>query len=509
MKNTRMLTLTSGALLASVAAICLSSCGGATYSDQVLVSDDPTSLTKIVFFECLGHANEGNLGKIVSAFNEKYAGKYEVELSKVAGTYDALHDAVNTKLTAGEVPALCMGYPDSFSVYMGKEIDDSNIYRLDNFIDDPTFGFTAEEKKDFVPEYLAEGQNYQFEGTWSLPMYKSTEIMYYNECYFAGSNQQNLAKFAANTEFAALNKAVTDKGANPTDESLKALKDWVKSHSGYAYELPTTWEDMIALAKQMVADMKTENLENIEFYPVGYDSDANLLISQFAQRGIPFTVNDEASKADPTKHFVFDNDEAKAFVNTLVQNVKDKLLITKGVLGGSKYTNTYFTNLKSAMSIGSTGGSSYNVSSNFKVGLAPVPYAAGKKAQYIMQGPSICFFNNSNDYVHKGSWLFYKMLAETTNNTKLSLENSYDPIKNSCYETTEYKNFVAKHDSELKYDIPFHTQDLRDNYMTSPVFVGSSTARVEIGNVLQYICNSNFSTDEAFAKAMNSCRAAA
>ena len=57
----------------------------------------------------------------------------------------------------------------------------------------------------------------------------------------------------------------------------------------------------------------------------------------------------------------------------------------------------------------------------------------------------------------------------------------------------------------MKYDIPYHTKDLRQYYMTSPVFPGSDTARVEIGNVLSYAISSKLGVDGALRKAYNIC----
>ena len=132
----------------------------------------------------------------------------------------------------------------------------------------------------------------------------------------------------------------------------------------------------------MKADRATEGITD-EFYPFGYDSDANLLISQMAQRNIPYTVNDEESQESPRKHFKFNNDDAKGLVNEIVGYLNEKIMITKNSLGGSTYTNTYFNEGKCAFTVGSTGGSSYNISSNFAVKLAPVPYKNVRK--YIQQ----------------------------------------------------------------------------------------------------------------------------
>ena len=492
-------------VLCTVASICTAcNMGGTTVVDQELPADDPTSEVTIEFWHCLGHNKTTNLEKIVNAFNTKYAGKYKVHLTHLAGDYDTLHDALKTKLSSGEIPALTMGYPDSFSEYITADITRSSILRLDKFIKDPTFGYTEKELADFVPGFYAEGTGYQFEGTWSMPMYKSTEALYYNKQYFAGANVLNVAKFTGNSEFTALYNKVNGKtNANVEEEDLEALKTWVKANNGYAYDVPKTWTEMFTLADQMQKDRAAQNNKD-EFYPVGYDSDANLMISQMKQRGIAYTVNDDESKQNPSKHFAFNNDDAKALLNEIIGYVNNKLLITKNSLGGSTYTNEYFNENKAAMVVGSTGGSSYNVSENFAVGLAAVPYS-NDNPQYIQQGPSICFFDNENGYIHKGAWLFYKELALPENNVRVALENSYDPVRISSYETTDYSTWTAKAGQGLKYDIPNLTQTLKSHYMTSPVFVGSGTARTQIGKLVTYVLKNKYSVEKAFTTAINQC----
>ena len=490
-----------------VFAMSLASCGAPAHVvDQELPSDDPASETEIVFWHCLGHAKTTNLEKIVTQFNTEHAGKYKVKLVHLAGDYNTLHDALKTKLASGEIPALTMGYPDSFSEYMSNDITQSQILRLDSWIKDANYGYSATEIADFVPGYYSEGNNYQFEGVWSMPMYKSTEVMYYNQSYFFGCNDLNAAKFANNAEFQALYGAVLGRTGESDPEGtltedLTTLKTWLQSHQGYTYEIPTTWNDMMTLARQMKTDRATVGLTS-EFYPVGYDSDANMMISQMKQRGIPYTTNDNIASEDD--HYLFNNAQTKALVTEITGYIAEGLMITKNSLGGNKYTNTYFNDGKVAMTIGSTGGSSYNISSNFSVKLAPVPYS-GSTPYYIQQGPSICFFDNNNPYIHKGAWLFYKAIAAPQNNAVLSLENSYDPVRLSSYETQEYRTWLSFAGKGLKYDIPALTAQLKDHYMTSSVFVGSGTARTEIGNVITYVVRSGYSVDEAVLAAYNAC----
>lgn len=464
-----------------------------TTSQETLPEDDPTSEVKIEFWHCMGHAKSNQVQIIADAFNEEYKGKYKVVCTKLAGEYTALAEMVKTKLAGKEMAAMAMGYPDNFSDYMTADISRSKILRLDSMLNDPNVGYSSDEIDDFVPAFLDEGRHYQFEGTWSMPMYKSTEIMYYNANMLAGDNVQSIKKLSNDLEWNTALNVLRGKKEEATDEELANFKALTKAKGGFTYEVPVKWDEMVTFAETMKADMAAMNVEDSNFFPVGYDSDANLMISQFAQRGIDYTTNDNIQKKED--HILFDNEDAHEFTEHLVDLFKRKLLVTKGI--SEKYTNEKFTEGTTAVSIGSTGGSTYNVSSTFKVKLAPVPYY-GSKPMYIQQGPSICFMDNKNPYIHKGAWLFYKKLAEPLNNAMLALENSYDPVRNSSFTLPEYKEMLDLHDEDLKYDIPYHTKDLRQYYMTSPVFKGSGTARTEIGKILTYVCNSGYDIDEAF-----------
>ena len=319
-----------------------------------------------------------------------------------------------------------------------------------------------------------------------------------------GCNELNANKFKGNATFQTkYNLCLNRTSENDPDlqDDLADLQTWVKANNGYTYEVPTTWTQMITLARQMKTDRATEKIEG-EFYGLGYDSDANMMISQLKQRGYAYTDSKSEEK------FLFNNANTDSLVKEITDYIAEGIMITKNSLGGNKYTNKYFGEGKIAMSIGSTGGSSYQISSNFSVKLAPVPYS-GNTPYYIQQGPSICFFDNENPYIHKGAWLFYKKLAEPQNNADLALENSYDPIRLSSYETASYKTWLALEGKGLKYDIPAITARIKDHYMTSSVFVGSGTARTEIGLTIKYVRGSGYSVRDAVQAAWQACEDAA
>ena len=514
MKLTKLMTLLAGSLL-SLSSCVTGSTGGNV--DQKLPDGDPKSELTINFWHCLGHAKTEQMQAVIDKFNADYAGKYKVVLTKMAGDYGDLDDVIRQKISAGEVPALAMGYPDSFSAYMTRKISRSKILRLGNFIDDSRYGYSADEKADFVQAYWNEGSGYQFDGIWSVPLYKSTEVMYYNKTFFYGGNEMNNKLFTGSvkTQYSAKLQKVEGfekEKASPEEivqynTDMEDLKQFVKDNNGYTYEVPETWEQMIQTAKDIKA-ARTATSCTGTFFPIGYDSDSNLMITQLEQLGYDYTVNDAASQEDGRLHYKFKNGNTEDLLGEITDYIGKGLMHTKGSLGGNQYTNTYFTAKQCVMSIGSTGGSSYQASGSFDVSIAHVPTRAGKTAKYIQQGPSLCFFDNNNQYIHKGAWLFYRYyLSDPTNNAVLALENSYDPIRISSYSKPEYISWVAKAGRGLQYDIPAITQTLKNNYMTSPVFVGSGTARTEIGNTIAYVVNNHMSIAQAINTAYNICTA--
>lgn len=534
MKKVKFATL----LLASL--LGLTSCGEDVVHnvDQHLTDKLPSSTVTIKFWHCLGQEKTKNLVKVRDAFNAKYKGHFEVVLSAPGGsTYSGLHNTVKTRLAAGNVPALTMGYPDSFSEYMGTKLTGSNILRLTNFLNDERtikvnviekdqsgnwvvkkdesgnpvkedllLGYSNEEFADFVAPYRDEGKGYQFEGYWSLPMYKSTEVMFYNYDYFMGDNPVNDAIYSVDDDdpYWDLKESVKalgkyyGKNHDAYKAALVAIKDYVDSHGGISYNVPTSWSEMFTLSAKMRSDRSARNISNATFFPVGYDSDANMIISQMMQRGIPYTTNDNIkTKGD---HLLFKNSQTTALLNEIYGYINSQLLCTKYSLDatGSTYTNDKFERKECVMSIGSTGGSDYQVTDNFAVEVAPVPYY-GETPKYVQQGPSICFFDNENPKITTGAWLFYKMLADPDMNTALATENSYDPVRLSSIESESYQKFIADQKNALLNYVPVvtHQPQIADNQFTTPVFVGSSMCRDQMAALILSMVHNGKSASEA------------
>ncbi len=414
----------------------------------------------ITFWHSMGHEKTKTLQKVVEAFEKENPGK-KIEQSSQGGTYEDLALKINRAIPAGTNPTMTFAYPDNVARYLDSNV----VVNLDQFIDDEELGFKKEDgfhmdgdtekigKDDYIEGYWNEGTDYQKDGTYSAPFYKSTEVMFYNKKFFGGEYGN--------------------------------------------YKVPTTWEELVSVGNQIKADPKLEKLKLQAGF--GYDSDSNLLISQAEQRGIPYTVKPTGD----TNPYAFNNDQFIALTDELGGLIKSGVMATKATLPNSQYTSSLFAAEKLPITIGSTGGTSYNVSANFEVGVAAVPFS-NNNAKYIQQGPSVCIFSNASKAQQELAWKFYKFATNSENGTKIALENNYDPARVSCHQTETYTNYIETSTS-LFAKVCKVTNDYKDAYYTSPSFVGSDNARKNVGVIFSNMIHKNMTATQAVEAAYNEC----
>lgn len=385
---------------------------------------------------------------LIPAFKQANGLDDTVDISLLAmGGYDGLYDAITTAIPAGSTPTMAVAYPDHAATYVASN---SLIDIEDYFLDDPDLGFTEEEGglEDYVEAFVDEGRDVNgVEGLYTMPLYKSTEVMYYNRTYFAEHN----------------------------------------------LEIPTTWEELIDLAREIYDD-DPEYWSQTQYYPVIWDSDSNLFITHAYQMDIPYTDPDQDNP------FVFVNDENKAFVKELKELHDEHLFATKGSLGGT-YSSTFLTEEQCIIAIGSSGGSSYNITNNFQLGVAPAPVFNTENAKYIQQGPDVVFFRRSSSESLEWAWKFYKFLTQTELNLEICATISYNPVRYSSYALQAYDDFVGSYaefvDEALETDengnlihqssnnagtvemTAYVAKDIisNDQLFYSPAFLGSAEAR--------------------------------
>ena len=407
----------------------------------------------IMFYHQMGAQLQTILNTAIEDFNKIYP-NITVE-HKTYGDYDGVRDQIKIEIPVGDQPNIAYCYPDHVALYNVA----GAVQTLDSLINSE-YGFTEEQKADFIPAYYNEGLAFGDGKMYTMPVSKSTEVLYYNKTFFEKNN----------------------------------------------LTVPTTWDEVEAVARQIKAIEPS-------CIPLGYDSESNWFIPMCEQSGSPYT----SATGD---NFLFDNDTNKAFVKKFQGWYKEKLVTTQALSGG--YTSALFTGESDAgtrcyMCIGSTGGATYQQPSQtngeyeFEVGIAPIPQVDAANPKVISQGPSICIFKNEDPQEVLASWLFVKFLTtDVVFQASVSMNNGYAPVITSVQDNPIYAEFLASASTTniQAYAVKVALEQA-DAYFVSPAFNGSSVARDQVGFLVQKCLamdgDIDSKIDDAFADAVSEC----
>lgn len=444
--------------------------------------DTETPVT-ITFTHMMGQTLEGVFDTAVEEFKRLYP---NITIEKVhLGDYNDILDQINVQLGNGQSPNLAFCYPDHIATYNAY----NGVATLDNLIsselevtraDGTTeiLGFTKEQLEDFVPAFYDEGTALGDGLMYALPLNKSTELMYYNKTFFDAHS-----------------------------DVISVPDHWLADGANDKTSMEYVCAKILEIAKA----------EGNAVVPFGYDSEDNWFITLAEQMGAGYT----SEKAG--NHFIFDNKKNREMMATLREWYDKGYFITKSLYGinGSNTSNllTQTTKKDEArcyMSIGSSGGASYNIPKSeplFETGVAPIPQIDPANPKYILQGPDVCIFKKENPQEVLASWLFLKYL--TTNidfQAGYSQNSGYMPVLKSVDNDAIFQEFLANTEgnANLQARVVKESIKIRDNCFTSPAFDGSSTSRQQVGKMLVAIIanptdNVSKLIDDSFKKAIAEC----
>ena len=394
----------------------------------------------ITFYNTMGANLSAVLDAYIVEFNKLYPNITVVSTN--VGNYDDCRDQISTEITVGNQPNIAYCYPDHVALYnLAKAVttldaliaSEETVTHADGTTE--VLGLTQEQIADFIEGYYNEGKQFGDGLMYTMPLSKSTEVLYYNKTFFDANG----------------------------------------------ITVPTTWEEMEAVC----AKIKEIDPNSI---PLGYDSEANWFITMTEQYGSPYT----SAEGD---HYLFDNEQNHAFIKMFNEWYKKGYVTTQTLYGA--YTSGLFTStseVKSYMSIGSSAGATYqrpaanaDGSYPFEVGIATIPQVDAANAKVISQGPSLCIFQKANPQEVIASWLFVKFL--TTNidfQAEFGMASGYVPVLKSVSQNAAYAEFINSADggdfvSALSAKVCLEQEHA---YYTSPAFNGSSEARDQVGALL-------------------------
>ena len=395
----------------------------------------------ITFYHTMGSNLSDVLNIYIEEFNELYPNIHIVH--EQVGGYDDVRDQIKTELTVGNQPNVAYCYPDHVALYnIARAVvtldtliaSDITVTRADGSTE--PLGLTEDQIADFIEGYYNEGREFGDNLMYTMPMSKSTEVLYYNKTFFEANN----------------------------------------------LTVPTTWEEMEALCAKI---LKIDP----DCIPLGYDSENNWFINMTEQYGSPYTT------ASGDEHFLFDNETNKNFVKMFREWYQKGYVTTQEIYGA--YTSGLFvaqTGTNSYMSIGSSAGATHQRPTKtadgypFEVGIATIPQVDPANPKVISQGPSLCIFKDANPQEVIASWLFVKFLTTNVNfQAEFSMASGYVPVLKSVAQNEVYAQFLNSADggdyiSALSAKICLEQEKA---YYTSPAFNGSSAARDQVGLLMQ------------------------
>ena len=299
-------------LLIPLAALCLAGCNtGGNNTNSGGNGGNTSNLTPTVtFWHTFGQiplaALQSKVDKFVQLVKQNEGIDVKVDLVYQGG-YNDMPKKVISGLAIGDSPSIAVAYPDHVADYFSEEESEGKyVVNLDRFIDDASLTFGTDSylgdnmsEKDIVKSYMEEGRSFARDGTYLMPYMKSTEIMIYN--------------------LDACTKAMSY--AHPEVPEGK-VKEYMQT---------VTWDDLLVIAKAAL-DHKEEVSSTMD-YPIYYDSDSNLFITELYQNGIGYSSIGDNKKGRIDFEEPTELAKAKAVVQELKDAADAHLLTTKGVQG--------------------------------------------------------------------------------------------------------------------------------------------------------------------------------
>lgn len=460
-------------LLTSVLAGCG---GGSTPSGGPLV---------INFWHTFGDTVETEFKNIANDFcrlvKENEGVSLRFEFTK-KGNYSEIKTHITDGLGVGEIPTIAVAYPDHVADYLsaGDRSGIQYVVNLQDFIDDPNLTFGTDEYlgdnkglSDFDPTVLREARSYTKDGTYSLSVLKSTEVMFYNvEIAQAVLPYYNEAYYKPAHGGVALEAGQLNKFFN--DCTFKDLMDY----------------------SQVALDHRADMDLDPSFVPTLYDSDGNMFITDLLQNGVGYASVNETTKLGQID---FESGTYRTDAEKLITTLRSygpngkKLLATKGTLG--EYSSNYFKTQLCLFSIGSSGGSGYQFpeAGSFTVGVSRVPNFntedPGNNRKYISQGVNLTLLTHpahkQADKLKLYGWKFLKYVTSTNVNVLAATRGSegYMPVRTSCLSTNTWQQFMTRGGNYAEV-AKIIINEIGDNFLYTPTFKGSASLREYCGGII-------------------------
>lgn len=484
----RNIALKMSALLAVLALVASCTIVAPSFEDSIPVVTErcgdrdalPGELV-LNFWHALNNENQTAIEELTRRFNEANKGQVCVNLT-AQGNYNTARDNTDAALKAGKnIPDLVTTYPDHVAQYSLS----NRVIDLKPYIEDPVVGLDTADWEDFHEIYRNESQGYAGGFTYSLPLNKSTEVMYYNATFF----DTWMEKYESEGLKNPADIVVTDPSTWWTWEDIKTVGLVVQ-------KITKTEVNPLTGKPYNEVKMKVGEAEKTFSFPNGnpmmaYDSDANLFITLAHQSGGGYTSIDD--KGNSSLDFMNDTTLSALEMYEELVEVHGVATIPPLIDESLRYASDAFLNQMIFLNVGSSAGSNYNDPQGaFELGVAPIPQVSLDNPQVIQQGTNITMLDSNKENTkarQDAAWLYIKHVTSSESSTYFATNTAYLPTRISSTNSAEYQAYLAK--VNPKSGRP-HAGSQAETVGANQVyalffddaFVGSSSVRDDVGAAL-------------------------
>ena len=166
---------------------------GQTVDNTVNIASDidlGDEIIQISFTHTMGAKLQDVLNTYIEEFNKIYPNIQITHQS--AGGWGDINGQINTEIAGSNPPNVAYCYPDHVAMYnIAKSVvvlDDliASEYKIKSTGEQ--IGLTPEQRADFIDSYYNEGLVYGDNKMYTMPLNKSTEVLYYDKTFFEANN---------------------------------------------------------------------------------------------------------------------------------------------------------------------------------------------------------------------------------------------------------------------------------------------------------------------------------
>ena len=246
--------------MAGLMSLSLASCG-----DEIVDTGQV-----VILWSTFNDTYRGVIERAIQRFKKTHP-EYVVQHVKKSGSYTEIKDATIKGLSVGNYPDMVAVYPDAVAEMLstGKGLN------IEPYMNDEEVGWTEDDFDDIPEEYINEGQNYAIPGTYSLPICKSTELLFYNNSVLNG------------LDLSTVDDSIN--GGLPLDEEYLNNLTWEELFNRLCPAI-AEYDSLLPADKKIIKyDSKHASTGSNPGALIGYDGDENMFITLAEQSGLPYT----------------------------------------------------------------------------------------------------------------------------------------------------------------------------------------------------------------------------